>query len=83
MGTEYLRTSTALGRARRVPPVTALGPVRASPHLGANPINARQATHHGHASRTRDSVQFRFPAACKDHDHLYHGQQVDNQVPPR
>lgn len=29
-----------------------------------------------------DSVQFRFPAACRDHDHLYHGPQVDNQVPP-
>jgi hypothetical protein len=29
-----------------------------------------------------DSVQFRFPATCSDHDHLYHGSQVDNQVPP-
>jgi hypothetical protein len=29
-----------------------------------------------------DSVQFRFPAACGDHDHLYHGTQVNNQVPP-
>jgi hypothetical protein len=29
-----------------------------------------------------DSVQFRFPAACRDHDHLYHGPQVNNQVPP-
>ncbi len=29
-----------------------------------------------------DSVQFIFPAACKDHDHLYHGSQVNNQVPP-
>jgi hypothetical protein len=29
-----------------------------------------------------DSVQFRFPAACQDHDHLYHGAQVNNQVPP-
>jgi hypothetical protein len=29
-----------------------------------------------------DSVQFSFPAACKDHDHLYHGSQVNNQVPP-
>jgi hypothetical protein len=29
-----------------------------------------------------DSVQFKFPAACKDHDHLYHGPQVNNQVPP-
>jgi hypothetical protein len=30
-----------------------------------------------------DSVKFSFPGACKDHDHLYHGPQVDNQVPPR
>jgi hypothetical protein len=29
-----------------------------------------------------DSVKFSFPAACKDHDHLYHGPQVNNQVPP-
>ncbi|MGH2856537.1 MAG: hypothetical protein ACRDMJ_03535 [Solirubrobacteraceae bacterium] len=29
-----------------------------------------------------DSVQFRFPAACRGHDHLYHGPQVNNQVPP-
>lgn len=29
-----------------------------------------------------DSVRFRFPAACRDHDHLYHGPQVNNQVPP-
>ena len=29
-----------------------------------------------------DSVQFSFPAACADHDHLYHGSQVNNQVPP-
>jgi len=29
-----------------------------------------------------DSVQFFFPAACRDHDHLYHGTQVNNQVPP-
>jgi hypothetical protein len=29
-----------------------------------------------------DSVQFFFPAACKDHSHLYHGPQVNNQVPP-
>jgi hypothetical protein len=29
-----------------------------------------------------DSVQFFFPAACKGHDHLYHGTQVNNQVPP-
>jgi hypothetical protein len=29
-----------------------------------------------------DSVQFFFPEACKDHNHLYHGSQVNNQVPP-
>jgi hypothetical protein len=29
-----------------------------------------------------DSVRFTFPAACQDHDHLYHGPQVNNQVPP-
>jgi hypothetical protein len=29
-----------------------------------------------------DSVQFTFPAACADHDHLYHGPQVNDQVPP-
>jgi hypothetical protein len=29
-----------------------------------------------------DSVRFTFPGACGDHDHLYHGPQVDNQVPP-
>jgi hypothetical protein len=29
-----------------------------------------------------DSVRFYFPAACKDQRHLYHGSQVNNQVPP-
>jgi hypothetical protein len=29
-----------------------------------------------------DSVQFIFPKSCRDHDHLYHGPQVNNQVPP-
>ncbi len=29
-----------------------------------------------------DSVQFFFPAACSDQRHLYHGSQVNNQVPP-
>jgi hypothetical protein len=29
-----------------------------------------------------DSVRFTFPAACQDHDHLYHGPRVNNQVPP-
>ncbi|HUA74942.1 MAG TPA: hypothetical protein VL988_09325 [Solirubrobacteraceae bacterium] len=29
-----------------------------------------------------DSVQFWFPGACKGENHLYHGTQVNNQVPP-
>jgi hypothetical protein len=29
-----------------------------------------------------DSVQFFFPAVCKDQNDLYHGTQVNNQVPP-
>ena len=29
-----------------------------------------------------DSVQFFFPAACRDQDHLYHGTEVNDQVPP-
>ena len=29
-----------------------------------------------------DSVQFFFPPACRGQDHLYHGTQVNNQVPP-
>ena len=29
-----------------------------------------------------DSVRFRFPSSCKDQDRLYHGTQVNNQVPP-
>jgi hypothetical protein len=29
-----------------------------------------------------DSVQFFFPAKCRDEDRLYHGAQVNNQVPP-
>lgn len=29
-----------------------------------------------------DSIQFTFPAACKGHDHMYHGPQVNAQVPP-
>lgn len=29
-----------------------------------------------------DSVQFFFPAACRDQDRLYHGILVNNQVPP-
>lgn len=29
-----------------------------------------------------DSVRFFFPAACRDQRRLYHGPQVNNQVPP-
>jgi hypothetical protein len=29
-----------------------------------------------------DSVQFFFPAGCANQRHLYHGTQVNNQVPP-
>jgi hypothetical protein len=29
-----------------------------------------------------DSVQLFFPTTCKGEDHLYHGTQVNNQVPP-
>jgi hypothetical protein len=29
-----------------------------------------------------DSVSFSFARACRDQDHLYHGAQVNNQVPP-
>jgi len=29
-----------------------------------------------------DSVRFSFPRSCASHDHLYHGSQVNNQVPP-
>jgi hypothetical protein len=29
-----------------------------------------------------DSVRFMFPASCKNHNRLYHGTQVNNQVPP-
>jgi len=29
-----------------------------------------------------DSVQFFFPAACRGQAHLYHGTEVNNQVPP-
>jgi hypothetical protein len=29
-----------------------------------------------------DSVRFLFPGACRDQDRLYHGPQVNNQVPP-
>jgi hypothetical protein len=28
-----------------------------------------------------DSVQFTFPGGCRRHNHMYHGPQVNNQVP--
>ena len=30
----------------------------------------------------QDTVIFSFPSACRDHDHTYHGPQVNAQVPP-
>ena len=36
----------------------------------------------GQSSVRSDSVQFFFPAACRDQNQLYHGTQVNNQVPP-
>jgi hypothetical protein len=42
-----------------------------------------RATIYGSYNGVRsDSVQFFFPAACKDQDHVYHGSQVNVQVPP-
>jgi hypothetical protein len=29
-----------------------------------------------------DSMQFSFDAGCRDQNHVYHGPQVDAQVPP-
>ena len=42
-----------------------------------------RATIYGSYNGVRsDSAQFFFPAACKDQDHVYHGSQVNVQVPP-
>ena len=42
-----------------------------------------RATIYGSYNGVRsDSVQFFFPAACEDQDRLYHGSQVNVQVPP-
>jgi hypothetical protein len=42
-----------------------------------------RATLYGSYNGVRsDSVQFFFPAACRDQDRLYHGTQVNDQVPP-
>jgi hypothetical protein len=50
---------------------------------GHGQINLERATLFASYNCVRsDSVQFFFPAACRDHDHLYHGPQVNNQVPP-
>ena len=41
---------------------------------------AQQVLSHG--EDVKNLVLYRDPAACKDHNHLYHGTQVNNQVPP-
>jgi hypothetical protein len=57
--------------------------VRASNDPKCTVGTAGRATLFGSYNGVRsDSVQFFFPAACRDHDHLYHGPQVNNQVPP-
>ena len=48
-------------------------------HVGSRGHVTLFASYNGVRS---DSVQFTFPGACGDHDHMYHGAQVDNQVPP-
>src|SRR2546430_1204454 len=50
-------------------PTCAVGPIgRATLYASYNGVRS-------------DSVQFFLPAACRDQDHLYHGTQVNNQVP--
>jgi hypothetical protein len=57
--------------------------VRASNDPGCTVATVGRATLFASYNGVRsDSVQFFFPAACRDQDHLYHGTQVDNQVPP-
>ena len=57
--------------------------VRASNDLDCKVGTVGRATLFASYNNVRsDSVQFFFPAACSDHDHLYHGSQVNNQVPP-
>ena len=59
---------------------------RQEQHRSAVPGRARRDTSTLFASYNNvrsDSVQFFFPnSSCSDHDHLYHGTQVNNQVPP-
>jgi len=57
--------------------------VRASDDPGCEVGTVGRATLFASYNGVRsDSVQFFFPAACSDQDHLYHGTQVNNQVPP-
>lgn len=58
--------------------------VRASNDPGCRVGTVGRATLFASYNNVRsDSVQFFFPRACRDQDHLYHGTQVNNQVPPR
>ncbi len=57
--------------------------VRASNDSGCKVGTVGRATLFASYNGVRsDSVQFFFPAACRNQDHLYHGTQVNNQVPP-
>jgi hypothetical protein len=57
-------------------------------HLQVTPSRIKLNHPHGLPARPprRDlalpDLQFTFPAACQDHDHLYDGTRVNNQVPP-
>ena len=57
--------------------------VRASSDPGCRAGTVGRATLFASYNGVRsDSVQFFFPRACRAEDHLYHGSQVNNQVPP-
>lgn len=47
--------------------------------VGTKGLMTMYASYNGVRS---DSVQFSFPAACRSHNRLYHGPQVNAQVPP-
>ncbi len=51
----------------------------ASCQVGTVGLMTMYASYNGVRS---DSIQFTFPAACRTHDQLYHGSQVNAQVPP-
>ncbi len=57
--------------------------IRASDDPGCEAGTVGRATLFASYNGVRsDSVQFFFPPACADQNHLYHGSQVNNQVPP-